>query len=156
MVGGILVVWTILMLTYGTINPFYVVASSSMVPALQVDDLLVVSAHIPFQEVNLGDVIVYNRPSDHNRVIVHRIVAVLDDEPWTLRAKGDANPASIPGTDFPITDEEYLGKVVHVIPDIGIIPKWIQPPVNYIIIAGVVGYIIIKQIKSRKSSKSTK
>lgn len=155
MVGGILVIWSILMFTYGTINPFYVVASSSMVPALEVDDLLVISAHRPFQEVHIGDIIVYNRPSDHNRVIVHRIISVLDEEPWTLRAKGDANPASIPGTDFPITEEEYLGTVVHVIPDVGIIPKLIQPPVNYIIIAGVVGYIIIKQIKSHKKNKPT-
>ena len=153
MVGGILIVWTILMFTYGTFNPFYVVASSSMVPALEVDDLLVISAHEPFREVNIGDIIVYNRPSDHNRVIVHRIIAVLDDDPWTLRAKGDANPASMPGTDFPITEEEYLGTVVHVIPDVGIIPKFVQPPVNYIIIAGVVGYIIIKQIKSKKENK---
>ena len=150
-VVGLLAVWVTLMAIYGTTNPFYVVASGSMVPALEVHDLLVISAHVPFEDVQPGDIVVYNRPSDHERVIVHRIVAVLDEDPWTLRAKGDANPSSIPGTDFPITREEYLGSVVHVIPEVGILPKLIQPPINYIIIAGIVGYIIFKQIKSRGS-----
>ena len=147
--GGILIVWLALMAVYGTTNPFYVVASGSMVPTLEVHDMLVISAHVPFDEVVPGDIIVFDRPSDHNRVIVHRVVAILDEDPWTLRAKGDANPASIPGTDFPITEEEYLGSVVHVVPEIGILPKLIQPPINYIIIAGIVGYIIFKQVKKR-------
>lgn len=152
-VGGVvLAVWVGLMLIYGTNNPFYVVASGSMVPALEVHDLLVVSKYEKFTDVVPGDVIVFNRPSDHGRVIVHRIVAVLDTDPYTLRAKGDANPASIPGTDFPITEQEYLGKVVDVIPDVGFLPKLIQPPINYIIIAGIIGFIIAKQVKARRSN----
>lgn len=138
------------MVVFGTNNPFYVVASGSMIPVLEVHDLLVISKHEKFEDITVGDIIVFNRPSDHNRVIVHRIASVLDEDPYTLRAKGDANPASIPGTDFPITEDEYLGKVVHVIPEIGFLPKLIQPPINYIIIAGIVGFIIAKQIKSRK------
>lgn len=151
--GAILVIWTALIAVYGTNNPFYVVASSSMVPALEVNDLLVISAHIQFDEVEPEDIIVFNRPSDHNRVIVHRVVAVIDEDPRTLRAKGDSNPASIPGTDFPITQEEYLGKVVYVIPDVGFLPKLIQPPINYIIIAGIVAYIVVKQLKGRSKTE---
>lgn len=148
--GAVAVLVAGLLVTFGTINPFYVVASGSMVPTLETHDLLVISAHVDFEEINLGDIIVFNRPSDHNRVIVHRIVAILEDEPRTLRAKGDANPASIAGTDFPITQDEYLGKVVYVIPDVGFLPKLIQPPINYIIIAGIIGFIIAKQLKGRK------
>ena len=149
---GVLV--TGLVATFGTYNPFYVVASGSMVPTLETHDLLVISAHVDFEEIIPGDIIVFNRPSDHDRVIVHRIVSVINEDPWTLRAKGDANPASITGTDFPITQEEYLGKVVYVIPDIGFLPKLIQPPINYIIIAGIVGFIIVKQLKGRNKPKS--
>ena len=65
----------------------------------------------PFEDIEVGDIIVFDRPSDHNRVIVHRVASILDDDPKTIRTKGDANPGSIPGTDFPITEEEYLGKV---------------------------------------------
>lgn len=148
---GILV--TGLVAAFGTYNPFYVVASGSMVPTLETHDLLVISAHVDFEEIVPGDIIVFNRPSDHDRVIVHRIVSVINEDPWTLRAKGDANPASIAGTDFPITQEEYLGKVVYVIPDVGFLPKLIQPPINYIIIAGIVGFIIAKQLKGRNKPK---
>lgn len=148
--GVILTIWISLMVVFGTNNPFYVVASGSMIPVLEVHDLLVISKHEKFENIVVGDIIVFNRPSDHNRVIVHRIVSVLEEDPYTLRARGDANPSSIPGTDFPITEDEYLGKVVYVIPEVGFLPKLIQPPINYIIIAGIIGFIIAKQLKSRK------
>ena len=110
MVGGaLLAVWLGLMIVFGTPNPFYVVASGSMVPTLEVHDLLVISAHEDFGGVIPGDVIVFNRPSDNDRVIVHRVAAILDEDPRTIRTKGDANPASIPGTDFPITEQNYPG-----------------------------------------------
>ena len=149
--GALITIWLSLIAVFGTHNPFYVVASGSMVPVLEVNDLLVVSAHVDFESIMPGDIIVYNRPSDHNRVIVHRIVSILDENPYTLMAKGDANPASMPGTDFPITQEEYLGKVTYVIPEVGFLPKLIQPPINYIIIAGIIAYIAIRQLKGRQS-----
>ena len=40
-------------------------------------------------------------------MIVHRVVAVVDDDPRTLRTKGDNNQNSMVGTDYPITNEEY-------------------------------------------------
>ncbi|MEE8383913.1 MAG: signal peptidase I, partial [Nitrosopumilus sp.] len=109
---GVLVIWIGLQAAFGTQNPFYVVASGSMIPELEVYDVLIVQGHEPFEDIEIGDIIVFNRPSDHNRVIVHRVVSIIDDEPKTVRTKGDANPASIPGTDFPITEKEYIGKVV--------------------------------------------
>ena len=88
-------------------GPFYVVVSGSMIPVLQVYDIIVIQGHDPFEEVEIGDIIVFDRPSDHNRVIVHRVVSITNEDPKTIRTQGDANPASIPGTDFPITEEEY-------------------------------------------------
>ena len=143
---GVLVVWLALSLAFGTQNPFYIVASGSMVPALDVNDVLVVQGHEPFEDIRMGDIIVFDRPSDHNRVIVHRVVSVISDEPRAIKTKGDANPASIPGTDFPITEEEYIGKVVYVIPQIGYVTQLLKPPINYIIIAVVIGIMIIKQL----------
>ncbi|MCE2498567.1 MAG: signal peptidase I [Nitrosopumilaceae archaeon] len=131
-------------------NPFYVVASGSMVPELEIYDVLIVQGNHPFGELRVGDVIVFDRPSDHNRVIVHRVANVIDDDPRTLRTKGDANRASIPGTDFPITEKEYIGKVEHVIPQIGYVTQALKPPVNYIIIAVIIGVMISKQLLARK------
>ncbi len=153
--AGVLVIWLGLTLAFGTQNPFYVVASGSMIPELEVYDVLIVQGHKPFEDIEIGDIIVFNRPSDHNRVIVHRVISITDDDPKTLRTKGDANPASIPGTDFPITQDEYIGKVEYIIPEVGYVTQLLKPPVNYVIIVVVIGIMVVKQITKKKKKKET-
>ncbi|KER05493.1 peptidase S26B signal peptidase protein [Marine Group I thaumarchaeote SCGC AAA799-E16] len=150
---GVLVIWIGLQIAFGTQNPFYVVASGSMIPVLEVYDVLIVSGHEPFEELEVGDIIVFDRPSDHNRVIVHRVASILDEDPRTIRTKGDANPASIPGTDFPITEEEYIGKVAYTLPQVGYVTQLLKPPINYVIIAIVIGIMVVKQFTKRKREK---
>ncbi|MGB0855707.1 MAG: signal peptidase I [Nitrosopumilus sp.] len=148
------VIFVILQVIFGFgSNPFYVVASGSMIPELQVHDIIIVQGNIPFEDIEIGDIIVFNRPSDHNKVIVHRVVTILDDDPKTVRTKGDANTGSIPGTDFPITEEEYLGKTVATVPQVGWILQFIQPPVNWILIAIVGGILGIKYMIKKKNEK---
>ena len=147
------VVWIALQVYFGTPNPFYVVSSGSMYPQLAMYDIIVVTGHASFEDVKVGDIIVFDQPKDHDKVIVHRVVAVVDDDPKTLRTKGDNNQASIPGTDFPVTEEEYIGTVVHLIPQVGYVTKILQPPINYIIIAIIIVIMIIKQISARQKKK---
>ena len=147
---AVVVIWLSLQAVFGTQNPFYVVASGSMIPALEVYDIIVIQGHDPFEEVQVGDIIVFDRPSDHNRVIVHRVESILNEEPFTVRTQGDANPSFIRGTDYPITEEEYIGKVAYVIPQVGYITQILKPPMNYIIIAIVIGVMIIKQFAGKK------
>ena len=152
---GVIVIWVGLQVAFGTQNPFYVVASGSMIPVLQVYDVLIVQGHEPFEDIKVGDIIVFNRPSGHDRVIVHRVAAIIDDEPKTIRTKGDANPASIPGTDFPITKEEYIGKVAYTIPQIGYVTQLLKPPINYLIIVIVIGVIVANWISKKKKEKES-
>ena len=152
-VVGVLIIWIGLQVIFGTENPFYVVSSGSMVPKLQVFDVLVVQGNDPFEEVEVGDIIVFKRPSGQDRVIVHRVAAIIEENPLTIRTKGDANPASIPGTDFPITEEEYIGQVAYVVPQIGYVTRILTPPINYIIIAIIIGIMIFKQVVKKKSEK---
>ncbi len=159
MIAIVAIAWLVLMAIFGTQNPFYVVSSGSMVPHLMVYDVIVVQGNDPFEQVQVGDVIVFDRPSDHNRVIVHRVVAILDDDPYTVRTQGDANPAAIPGTDFPITAKEYIGTVVYVIPQLGFITRIFAHqiggiPLNYIIIAIIVGFLIARQFINKKESRN--
>ncbi|MBA4436420.1 MAG: signal peptidase I [Nitrosopumilus sp.] len=147
---AVIVIWIGLQAAFGTQNPFYVVASGSMIPALEVYDIIVIQGHEPFEEVQVGDIIVFDRPSDHNRVIVHRVESILSEDPYTVRTQGDANPSFIRGTDYPITEEEYIGKVAYVIPQVGYITQILKPPMNYIIIAIVIGIMIIKQFTGKK------
>ena len=138
------VIWIGLTAYFGAQNPFYVVSSGSMYPELAMHDIIVISGYALFEDVRIGDIIVFDRPKDHDKVIVHRVVAVVDDDPLTLRTKGDNNQNSMVGTDFPITEEEYKGTVIHVIPEVGYITKILQPPINWIIVAVIIGIMIIR------------
>ena len=148
--AAVVIIWIGLTAAFGTQNPFYVVASGSMIPALEVYDIIVIQGHEPFEEIQVGDIIVFDRPSDHNRVIVHRVESILSEDPLTVRTQGDANPSWIRGTDYPITEEEYIGKVEYIIPQVGYITQILKPPMNYIIIAIVIGIMIIKQFTGKK------
>jgi len=147
------VIWISLTAYFGAQNPFYVVSSGSMYPELSMHDIIVISGYALFEDVKIGDIIVFDRPKDHDKVIVHRVVAVVDDDPLTLRTKGDNNQNSIVGTDYPITEEEYVGTIVYVIPQVGYITKILQPPINYIIIVVIVGIMVVKQILKNKNKK---
>ena len=154
-VVGVLIIWLGLQIAFGTQNPFYVVASGSMIPVLEVYDVIIIQGHVPFEEIEIGNIIVFNRPSDHDRVIVHRVVSITDDNPKTIRTQGDANNASIPGTDFPITEEEYIGKVEYTLPQVGYVTQLLKPPTNYIIIVIVVGVMIVKQMMQKKKKDTS-
>ncbi len=148
---GVVIIWIGLQVVFGTENPFYVVASGSMIPALQINDVLIIQGHVLFEDVQIGDIIVFDKPSGHDKVIVHRVVSIIDEDPRTLRTKGDNNVRSSQGTDFPITEKEYIGKVEYVIPQIGYVAQILKPPVNYILIALVIGVMAIREIINRKN-----
>ncbi len=152
---SIAIIWLGLQAYFGTSNPFYVVSSGSMYPTLAMYDIIVVTGHAQFDDVTIGDVIVFDRPKDEAKVIVHRVVAEVGDDPKVLRTKGDNNQDSIPGTDYPITEENYLGTVAHIIPQVGFITKILQPPINYIIIAVIIGIMVIRQISKGKKKKES-
>lgn len=153
-VAGVAIVWLGLRLAFDTNNPFYVVSSSSMVPTLQVNDVLVVRDGGSWSTLAVGDVIVFDRPDGEDRVIVHRIVDIdeMPDGERIVRTKGDANPASIPGTDYPIREEHYIGTVVYVMPGAGLITKVISPPVNYIIIAVILVILFFSKWGKKKDN----
>ena len=154
---AIAVIWFGLQAIFGTANPFYVVSSGSMIPALQVYDIIVVEGNTPFDDIKKGDIIVFYSPKLYEqgkeRVIVHRVTLEMGEDPKIVRTKGDANPASIAGTDYPITEKEYLGKVEHVIPQVGYVTQILQPPINYIIIAVIIGVMVVKHFAGKEKKK---
>jgi len=175
---AVTVIWIGLQVYFGVSNPFYVVSSGSMYPELKEYDIIVITGHKAFEDVKVnsppllggegdgckgdgpmldGDIIVFDRPKDHNKdqkkVIVHRVCLEMNYDPRVLKTKGDNNQSSIPGTDYPITEKEYIGTVIHVIPQVGFITKILQPPINYIIIAVIVGIMVVRQIFQNKNKK---
>jgi len=156
-VVAIAIIWLGLQAVFGTANPFYVVSSGSMIPVLQIYDVIVVEGNTPFQDVKKGDIIVFYSPKLYEqgkeRVIVHRVSLLMGEDPKIIRTRGDANPASIAGTDYPITEKEYLGKVEYVVPQVGYITQILQPPVNYIIIAVIIGVMVVKHFVGKEKKK---
>ena len=150
--GGVAAVYLIIFVGFGA-NPFYVVSSGSMEPKLKVNDVLVVRDGGSWDELKVGEIIVFDRPDGEDRVIVHRIVTidVDSDGERVIRTKGDANPASIPGTDFPIREDNYIGKVVFVVPGVGVVTKVISPPVNFIIIAIILAILFFSRLNKKNS-----
>ena len=151
---AIAVIWIGLQVIFGTANPFYVVSSGSMIPTLEIYDVIVVEGNTPFQDIKKGDIIVFYSPAKYElgeeRVIVHRVDSIMSDEPKIIQTKGDANPRSMKNVDYPITEEIYLGKVEYVIPQVGYATQILQPPINYIIIAIIIGIMIAKQVYKKK------
>ena len=128
-----------------------------MIPALEVYDVIVVEGNTPFDDIKKGDIIVFYSPKLYEqgkeRVIVHRVSLEMGEDPKIVRTKGDANPASIAGTDYPITEKEYLGKVEHVIPQVGYITQILQPPINYVIIAVIIAVMVVRHFAGKESSE---
>ena len=151
---AIAVIWIGLQVIFGTANPFYVVSSGSMIPTLEVYDVIIVEGNTSFEDVKKGDIIVFYSPGKYElgeeRVIVHRVDSIVKEDPKIIQTKGDNNPRSMKNVDYPITEKIYLGKVEYIIPQVGYITQILQPPINYIIIAIIIGVMIAKQVYSKK------
>jgi len=148
---------------FGMSNPFYVVASGSMIPNLNINDFVIVSHNVPFNSLKIGDIIVFKTygtdASGNHATIVHRVAEIITDQSngqKIIRTKGDANPDSIPGVDYPIFDKNYIGKVVYVIPKLGVITNLFRPPANYILIGVILIFLIYYLRKNRQNSASDK
>ena len=94
---------------------FFEVATGSMSSTIEIGDIVVVKIT---KEVNKNDIIVYK---DGDNFITHRLVEKDGDK---LVAKGDANNSE----DKPIVEEQILGRVICILPKIGIWRKILLSP----------------------------
>jgi signal peptidase I len=113
--------------------------------------------------LKIGDIIVFKTygtdASGNHATIVHRVAEIVTDQSngqKIIRTKGDANPNSIPGVDYPIFQPLYIGKVVYVIPKLGVITNIFRPPTNYILIGVILIVLIYYLRKNRPSPASDK
>jgi signal peptidase len=151
---GVVLIWFAVKVVFNVDNPLYVVSIGSIIPVLNVGDILIVKDGNTFNSLKVGDIIVFNRPQGGDRVIVHRIIEISERfGEKVIVTKGDANDGIIPGTDFPIREKDYIGTVAYTVPMVGLVLKYLNPPVNYIIIAGIIGILIYTNIKKKNEEK---
>lgn len=98
---------------------FFEVASGSMGEAIHVDDLVIVDIGSEYKK---GDIVTYYSDGDF---VTHRVVSIEDGKVIT---RGDANRSN----DNPINDSAILGKVVSIIPNVGIWKKVFMTPKVFI------------------------
>jgi signal peptidase I len=95
--------------------------NNSMSPNLHQNDIVIVDRNIPFDTLKIGDIIVFRTFGTTNagqhEIIIHRVIQTLTDTHGqkVIRAKGDANPESIPSIDYPVFLQSYIGKVVYIL-----------------------------------------
>lgn len=95
------------------------VGSDSMKDYLHKGDIVIIYKE-DINNLNENDVIVFHH---HNIDIIHRIVKILDEDKRTLYTKGDNNKIE---DGWPITEDEYIGKVIFKIRYLGYPSVWIS------------------------------
>jgi signal peptidase I len=101
-------------------------ASNSMSPTIRQWDGVIVDKSVPFSSLKIGDIIVFhtyypNAITNQSETIVSRVFNLTDSYNGTQRliaTKGDTNPGPIQNLDHPIFQQNYIGKVVSVIPSL--------------------------------------
>lgn len=94
---------------------FFEVATASMYPTIEIGDVVIVEIT---KDVKENDIIVY---MDEESIITHRLIEKNDNK---LIARGDANNSA----DTPIDENMLLGKVVKIVPKLGIWRKILISP----------------------------
>jgi signal peptidase I len=121
--------------------PFLVISSDTMLPTLKINDLVIIGDGHMFNDTNVGDIIVFKKPAGEDRIIVHRITEITSENgKKVIITKGDSSPVSIPGVDFPINSNNFIGRVKFVVPEVGVI---FIPPINYVLLGAVISAITI-------------
>jgi signal peptidase len=123
-----------------------------MTPALNINDLIIVGDGNMFNNTNVGDIIIFKKPAGEDRIIVHRITEITSENgKRVIITKGDASPVSIPGVDFPVNSQNFIGRVKFVIPQIGFL---FIPPINYVLVGIIISALaIVIFIYERKRGK---
>jgi signal peptidase I len=93
--------------------------SNSMAPALRYSDKVLVDTSVPYEHLKVGDIIAFKtfgtNSTGQHLTVIHRIVQEVIDKNGDriIRTKGDANNASIPSLDYPVFQQNYIGKAVY-------------------------------------------
>jgi len=146
--------------------PLVVVTSPSMVPAIEVGDMLVVEGKAPKDIINGsaidkdGDIIIYDAkglwpsyklPKD-NQPIVHRVIAKWYNETeqkYYFITKGDNNefPDYPDGVViYPVPEDHILGVVKTIIPKVGLVKIWLTEEGLAIPLIVILGILLVISI----------
>ena len=124
------------------------IQSGSMEPEIPTYSYCLISTRYDYDSLQVGDVIVYDRPNDHLQV-VHRIIAILDEG---IITKGDANATD---DGILLTAADITGVCLGHVPGIGHITSLIRTPVGIGIILAAVVLLLLSDARSQKKKQDS-
>lgn len=153
--------WIGLKAALATDVPLAGVASGSMVPTLQVGDLIIVQGvpnasnikAAPQNASEPGDIIVFYNPQkgfrDPNDLIVHRAIdSDRRDGKWYFTTQGDANPSP---DDWKVPEDYIVGRVVFFrVPLVGFVTFLMRTPAAFLVVLPPLILLVIDWIPFSK------
>ena len=135
--------------------PLEVVISGSMIPTLQVGDLIIVEGGLNGEAIRVGktkgDIIIFPKPGNPEELIAHRAIEKLKfSEGFYFRTKGDNNP--VPDR-WLIFEDEIVGKVVGKIPLIGFLFMSLQTPIGFTITITILILFMLSDVMNLSKEK---
>jgi len=139
-------------------SPVYVVVSKSMVPTLQIGDLVIIHT-VPFSSIHVGQVIIYQEPTSagtcpnpYGLTIVHRVVGINSQGLVTQGDDRKTNPLPDEPYEWPYVPASCVKGVVFLaIPYLGLISMYITYPWNYVLVGLILIFVFVSELgPSRK------
>jgi signal peptidase len=143
-------------------SPVYVVVSKSMVPTLQIGDLVITEKE-NFSDIHVGQVIIYQEPTNpggtcpnpYGLTIVHRVVNITST--GRLITQGDdriTNPNPDEPYEWPPLPAQCVkGVVVLAVPYLGLISMLVPYPWNYALVALILIFVFISELRPSGDGK---
>lgn len=133
------------------------VTGVSMVPTLEQGDL-VAMINVPIDQVHVGDIVIFNDPTQSgcsDFTIIHRVVAISPE--GGLITQGD-DRATNPVADEPpggpyVTQQCLVGRVVFVVPYLERLAEVFPYPVNYILAILIVIFVVFSEFRPTRGPK---
>jgi len=140
-------------IVFHTESPLMVVSSGSMIPVLNVGDIILVRGADP-ASVTVGTIIIFHSPYDYATPIVHRVI-VIDHEDGQIffETKGDNN--AVPDG-WRVPAANLMGVYVAKLPYVGLLSLELRGPLGIILIVLLVLLIVAVEYNESKSASSKK
>lgn len=137
--GTLFVAAVVLMAGFMLIGPRFgwnthPVLSGSMEPTLKVGGIIV-TRPVRVEDVQVGDIITFQRDSQR---ITHRVIEIVhlkDDSRRWFRTKGDANQE--PDGELVTSKGEFVPKTVAYVPFLGFVAGALKSRLNFLVMIGV-------------------
>jgi len=151
LISASLATWNGLKIALNAENPILVVVSGSMVPTLNVGDLIIIRG-VPSDELSVGTIIVFHSPADYDTLIVHRIVEKMrHDEDYAFKTKGDFNYYE---DNWIVPSKYVVGAYIGKIPYIGFLVMKLKEPAGMSVIIVIIFILIIMEFFEERKKKA--